>query len=72
MEAKNALKYLWRLFSYILVAYGYYLFYVFCLDTIYRFYSFSKAQYIAISITTIAIGISLGILYLAKHKGQET
>lgn len=71
MEAKNALKYLWKLFSYILIAYGYYLFYVFCLDTFYRFYSFSKAQYMAVFTTAIAISISAGIWYFTRHKTDE-
>jgi hypothetical protein len=70
METKDVLKYLWKCFSYIIVAYGYYLLYTFCLDTFYRFYSYTKSQYFAMFVTLIAISIGFGIWFLGKKKEQ--
>jgi len=70
METKDVLKYLWKVFSYIIVAYGYYLFYVFCLDTFYRFYSYTTSKYFAMFVTLIAISIGFGIWLLGKKKEQ--
>jgi hypothetical protein len=70
METKDVLKYLWKGFSYIIVAYGYYLLYTFCLDTFYRFYSYNTSIYLAILITALAIGIGFGIWFLGKKKEQ--
>ena len=70
METKDVLKYLWKGFSYIIVAYGYYLFYVFCLDTFYRFYSYRESQYFAVFLTVVAMAIGFGIWLLGKKKEQ--
>ncbi len=70
MDTKDILKYLWKGFSYLIVAYGYYLFYVFCLDTFYRFYSYEASQYFAAFATLVAIGIGFGIWLLGKKNEQ--
>ncbi len=68
MNTQEVLKYLWKGFSYILVAYGYYLFYVFCLDTFYRFYSYGYSEIFAFILTLIGISIGFGIWLLGRKK----
>lgn len=64
----EVLRYFWKAFSLILIVYGYYLFYTFCLDTIYRFRSYELSQYISFFITILVAFVSVGIWYFSKVK----